>query len=49
MLKKVFGLICTALVAMVLIGTTTGCGDDKKKPVTDDKTKDTAPPPDGRR
>jgi hypothetical protein len=49
MLKKVFGLICTALVAMVLVSASSGCGDDKKKPTTNEKSKEPAPSPDGRR
>ncbi len=48
MTKKLLGLVCTAAVAFVLIGSVTGCGDDKKKTTTtttttDKKTDDKAP------
>ncbi len=37
MLKRTFGIVCSLLVAVALISTTTGCGDDKKPPAKDDK------------
>jgi hypothetical protein len=38
MLKRAFGIVCSLMVAVALISTTTGCGDkDKKPPAKDDK------------
>jgi predicted small lipoprotein YifL len=34
MLKRAFGIVCSLMVAVALISTTTGCGD-KKKPAAD--------------
>jgi hypothetical protein len=49
MIKKLLGLACTAAVAFVLVGSVTGCGDDKKKPAPDNKTTQPEPPPSQRR
>jgi hypothetical protein len=36
MFKRAFGIVCSLMVAVALITTTSGCGD-KKKPAADDK------------
>ena len=40
MLNKTFGLLCTLMIAGVLICSSTGCGDDKGKKTNTTKTEE---------